>query len=282
MRSVPANATRKNAKMAKSFEDSLADFVDEYIDVVLKGLNSRWEQIVPDIYERHFHDCVAALTARQATLTIEMARAPSTWNGHVAPLFLRCMVDAYITLAWIIEDPIERSRKYIHYGLGQEKLFIEYLEEAIRDEPDAHDSESLAQLVEARRTWLNSQLAEWATEVNVGSWSGRSTREMAKDIGRESIYKHAYVPFSGCAHNMWQHIGIYNAETCKNPLHKWHRLPVCEPHPFHPDFMYRSAKYISLTYRLLDEKLGTLCGSPDPEQFFVEHPLFADDDAPTS
>ena len=133
-------------------------------------------------------------------------------------------------------------------------------------------------MIKVRKGWLNAQLADWATEVNVGSWSGMSTREMAKEIGRESIYKHAYVPFSGAAHNMWQHIGIYNVEPCTNPLHKWHVVPKVRRAPAHLDFMYRSAKYISMTFELFDEKMGIDSDVQLPEQFFVEHELFAGGD----
>jgi hypothetical protein len=44
----------------------------------------------------------------------------------MAPIILRAMVDLYITLSWIFKDPLERSKKYIAYGLGQEKLEIAF------------------------------------------------------------------------------------------------------------------------------------------------------------
>ena len=259
-------------------KDLLNDFISQYVKIVHSGFEKRWSQVKPEIYQKHVHECIGALLSRQATLTIEMAKSPSTWNGHVAPLFLRCMVDAYITFAWIMESRIDRSEKYINYGLGQEKLYIEYMEEALREDPESYDDESIREMIETRKTWLNSQLAEWATEVNVGSWSGISTRDMAKEIGRESIYKYAYVPFSGPAHNMWQHIGIYNVEPCKNPLHKWHVVPKIRHADIHPDFMYRSAKYISMTFELFDEKMDITCDVPLPDDFFSEHPLFSEDE----
>ena len=177
-------------------EDVLEDFVAKYVHTVRDGFYKRWSSVIPEIYSRDAQECIGGLLSRQAVLTIEMAVAPSTWNGHVAPLFLRCMIDAHITLAWILESPVVRSERYIKYGLGQEKLFIEYLVEAASEEPATYGAESLRKMIDVRKAWLNSQLSEWATEVNVGSWSGVSTREMAKEIGRESIYKHAYVPFS--------------------------------------------------------------------------------------
>ena len=266
-------ATKKK-KRTPGNSDKLREFIDGYCANVRAGLDDRWASITPDIYERHTHDAIGGLLSRQATLAIEFCRAVSSWNAHVAPLFLRCMVDAHITLAWILDEPAERSKKYIYYGLGQEKLFIEYMEEALREGASEYDAEHLREMVKVRKSWLNSQLAEWATEVNVGAWSGLSTREMAQQIKRESIYKFAYVPFSGAAHNMWQHVGIFNVQPCSNPLHKSHRVPRLEDFAPEPDFLYRSAKYVSLSYKVFDEKCNVTSEAKLPVDFFIDHPLF--------
>lgn len=263
--------------------DLLSSFVKGYTANVIDGFESRWSQVSQEIYAHHIHQCIGGLLARQATLSIELANAPATWNGHIAPLILRCMTDAYITLAWILGEPDERALKYMHYGLGQEKLFIEYLEEEMRNNPDGHDADDMRKMIEARKGWLNGQLADWATEVNVGSWSGISTRDMAKEIGREGIYKFAYVPFSGPAHNMWQHVGVYNMKPCTNPLHKHHMVPTIQRPELHPDFMYRSAKYLSITYELIDDELKVRSDVPLPMEYFVNHEMFnQEDDDPAS
>ena len=262
--------------MADYAESLLKDFIVNYIQNVRDGFDERMEKVTPEIYQKQTHECIGGLLSRQATLTIELAQAPSVWNGHVAPLFLRCMVEAYITLAWILDDPVERSEMYVKYGLGQEKLSIEYMEQALEEGSSAVDADYIRENIRIRKAWLNSQLAEWAVDVDVGSWSGISTREMAKEIGRESIYRYAYVPFSGPAHNMWQHIGRYNLVPCHNPLHKWHLVPKVHEFPVDPDFMYRSAKYVSLSYQVFDEKQGIVCDVMLPDVFLTEHPLFSE------
>jgi hypothetical protein len=204
------------------------------------------------------------------------------WNGNMAPLVLRCMTDAFLTLAWILDDPPERSKKYVQYGLGQEKLLIEHFEEELKENPDGGDVSLLREMVEFKKAWLNSQQATWATEVNIGYWSGISTRDMAKETGRESMYKFAYTPFSGAAHNMWQHLGIYNVEYCVNPLHKSHLVPVVSEAPWHPDFMYRSAKYLTQTFELFDEKMQISCDVSLPIDFFLKHEFFFEQDHNTS
>lgn len=250
------------------------DFINDYCENVELSFKDRWAQIKPDLYDKHIHETIGGLLARQCTLAIELANSPLTWNGNIAPLVLRCMTDAYITFAWILENIEDRTKKYIDYGLGQEKLFIEHLEEAIQEETDHLIKERMKIMVKYKKNWLNGQLAEWATDVNVGSWSGISTRDMAKAIGKESIYKFAYSPFSGAAHNMWQHVGVYNVEPCRNPLHNRHVVPTIKKAPNDPEFLYLASKYLSQTFDLFDEKMGVSIQRELPIDFFANHSFF--------
>ncbi len=256
----------------------LQEFAIDYIENVRSGFDKRLSLITPEIYNENLHQSVGGLLSRQATLAIEMAKAPSTWNGHVAPLFLRSMVEVYITLSWILDDRAERSEKYVKYGLGQAKLYIEYLEQAIREDSEFFDVERTQEAIYASKEWLNRQWADWATEVNVGSWSGMSVREMAKEVDIESIYKYAYVPLSGAIHSTWQHVGGYNVKVCENPLHKFHLVPCIVDSQIEPDFIYRSAKYVSLSYQLFDRKLDIRCDVTLPDQFLIEHQFFRFDE----
>ena len=259
--------------------DQLQEFVIKYCENVLTGLHSLWERYTPDIYRNEGPDAIAGLVARQATLAVEMAKNPGIWNGNSAPLFLRAMTDTHITLAWILENPDERGREYIRYGLGQEKLQLEHLEKERDAIPEEDVDPRLEELIEYRRSWLNAQLAEWAIDINVGSWSGKSTRDMASEAKCESLYKFAYMPFSGAAHSMWQHVGLYNVEQCTRPLHKHHRLPLVLDLAPDADFLYRSAKYVSRTYRAISEKLNINLEVPLPVKFFLDNLPSARDDS---
>ena len=161
----------------------LETFIHGYCNAVKSGLRQRWAKYKPEIYHNEVSEAIGGLAARQATLAVELARNPGIWNGHVAPLLLRSMTDTHITLAWILADPLARSREYIRYGLGQEKLFIEYLENEAALAPVGEFDELVDEMIKARKSWLDSQIMDWAIEINVGSWSGKSTREMATDAG---------------------------------------------------------------------------------------------------
>ena len=79
---------------------------------------------------------------------------------------------------------------------------------------------------------------------------------MADEAGCGDLYRFAYAPFSAAVHNMWHHIVDYNLETCENPLHAYHRVPVDPDLPIDPDYLYRAAKYLDKSFRLFDRKSG--------------------------
>lgn len=242
------------------WEEEIMKIMSAYAGVVEKGLDQRWKCMKVELYEAEPHEVIGALLARQATLTTQLALVPQIWNGHIAPLILRCMIDAHITLAWILKEPIDRAKRYILYGLGQEKLYIEHLKSG----KESGDDSMVDKIIEMRESWLNSQRSDFLTEVDVGSWSGMTTRDMAEEADCKSLYNHAYLPFSGVVHNMWQHVAIYNLKQCRNPLHKYHRVPIIAEAPLEPDFVYRSAKYISRSFKAVDEKFGLSCAAPYP------------------
>ena len=239
--------------MDEEKQELLETLVDNLISESISNFEDRWDQLEIDLYRTETFEVVGGLLSRQATLLIEMASAPSIWNGNIAPVVLRSMTDLHITLSWILNEPDERSKKYILYGLGQEKLLIEHyrvlLEE--KDDPD------IKKMVELKEAWLESQRREYMTEVNVGNWAHLDTRKMSQEADCESLYKFAYTPFSMVAHNMWNHISLYNMSLCKNPLHKNHKRPAIFKVPIDMDYLYRATKYYDKTLRYFDEKMGT-------------------------
>lgn len=218
-----------------------------YNEKAWENLRSRWKSINNEIYDEYVSESIGGLLARQCTLNCELANSPNIWNAHTAPIILRSMVDTHITLAWILCDPNTNAKKYVLYGLGQEKLLIEHLEALNSDNPI--DIEGL----QFKKHWINTQRSDFLTEVNVGSMSGLSTRAMAKLADCEDLYKFAYVPFSGTAHSMWQHVSLYNLKHCDNALHKYHKVPTHTEIGSDPGFFRLAAKYFDLSLEAIDE-----------------------------
>ena len=241
--------------MSKKFD--ARELVEKYEGYLIDTFEKLWGQIKVEPDKLEAFSVVGALLSRQVTLSIELARAPSAWNGHSAPLFLRAMTDLYIALAWILGDLAGRSKMYIMHGLGEEKLLLEqYKQEVEESKARGEDAAEISQIVEAKSAWINFQRREFFVEVNLGHWAPLNYREMAIEAGCESLYKFAYKPFSQAAHNMWPHVSVYNSRICENPLHRNHLVPELLEVPLDLDYLYRSMKYVDKTYNLLVRHFG--------------------------
>lgn len=225
------------------------DLVFAYVERAKEEFEERLSAWEVAGLEQEVREVIGGLLARQVTLARELAQAPQMWTGHVAPLVLRAMADLYITFAWILGDPEDRSRKFIHYGLGQEKLTLEHRRAEIENRGPQEEELEDCQAIEA---WINSQRAMFLTDINLGSWSGISTRKMAEEAGCIDFYNYVYSPFSGCAHSMWQHIARYNLRSCQNPLHGLHSVPYLLDSPIDPYYLYLGAKYLQKTFAAFD------------------------------
>jgi hypothetical protein len=241
--------------------------IAKYVEMLKAELHTRWEKWPLDLSKREMYEVVGALMARQATLATQLAVSPSIWNGHVAPLILRSMTDNYINLAWIFGDPLDRSRKFMLHGLGQEKLQLEHQKARLTREGKDADNDPL---IKEWESWLNTQRYTFLTEVNIGSWSGIDTRKMAEEADCIDLYNYAYTSFSTATHNMWNHVAKYNLVPCSSALHRHHRIPVILDVTPDLDYVYRAAKYVKKVFRLFDEKTGISVEVPSAFNTFVQ------------
>ncbi len=224
--------------------------MEAFVERSQRELKSRLRKWPLDLRFSETHEVVGALLARQVTLAVQLANCRSTWNGHVAPLFLRAMADVYINIAWVLCDPNERSKKFILYGLGQAKLEIEH-RKADLETREAKSGE--LEYIKAIEDWINVQRGTFLTDVNLGSWSGLTTRAMAEEAGCIDFYNYVYSPFSACVHSAWHHIARYNLYPCDNPLHRQHSLPAINQTPIDAHYLNLAARYLQKAFALFDE-----------------------------
>lgn len=124
--------------------------------------------------------------------------------------------------------------------------------------------------VELRKKWLNNQLFDFLTEVDIGSWSGLSTRAMAEEANCLDIYNYAYTPFSSATHSMWTHVARHDLKACHNPIHKKHRMPyINDNFDFSFEDLITSGKYVQKSYCLIDKKLKLSCKVPLPKNYLL-------------
>lgn len=246
----------------------LDDFVNGYVECLIANLNARTEPTNDaDWYFGETSSVIGSLMARQIAVSMHLALSPMCWNGHVAPLFLRTMIDGHISLAWILAEPESRGREYISYSLGQAKLSAGHL----RSKIEAGDEDPrIKRMLDTKEDWINHHMMMELVEVNLGSWSGSSVRQMCKDINDEDFYNFSFTPFSACVHNTWEHISAYNSWPCQNPLHKSHLIPAILDLPPDLDYVFRTAKYSTMSLRAFDEALGINIDQTLPIDYFKE------------
>lgn len=137
------------------------------------------------------------------------------------------MSDLLITVGYLlVADTPSRCKEYILYGLGVEKLQIHQYEELLsKRKASGEDTESIQDQVTGRKTWLNSNRADFLTKVDIGAQFGKTTRQMAQEADLMNLYHYNFSPFSACVHNTWPHVGRFNVDYCKEPLHAGHLIP---------------------------------------------------------
>lgn len=236
---------------SEDFWERTGEIMHEYARAAENELTERWKNWNLDLTYREMYEVIGALLARQVTLSTSLALSPENWDQHVAPLILRSMADNYITLAWIFCEPVERSRKFLYYGLGQEKLQIEHLKKRLAENNISEDDYPE---VKYREDWIDRQKYRFLTEVNLGSWAGIDTRTMAADANCLDFYNYSFQPFTSAVHNMWNHVAKWNLVYCPNPLHRYHGMPVVRR--LHPsiEFVLEAASYLDKAFVLFDEK----------------------------
>jgi hypothetical protein len=250
---APLNAGNVDADDVREAVHPVIKFGVDYEKYAWGVVDAIWAKFPVDIFESEVSEVIGALLAHQCNLAVKVARNPDLWDYHASPLFLRSMTDVYITTAWILKDPLVRAREFIQYGLGQEKLQIERLKAAIeKEKPD--DTELLQQGIEARQAWIDCQHYSFLQHVDLGSWSGISTRKMAAEADCLDLYDFAYTGWSHGAHGTWNHIGKFDAFPSGDPLHKYILQPANLEHGQQLDVVEKATKYFDkLAVHLVDE-----------------------------
>ncbi|NNE59123.1 MAG: hypothetical protein HKN36_13530 [Hellea sp.] len=228
-----------------------------------------------DGFETSTNSVLSALLARQSALAVGLIESPPSWNGHIAPLILRSMIELLISVRWILIDPEQRSKEYISYGLGQEKLLTANYQKELEE---GNADKRVELIVERNLDWIESQMFQMFVEVNLGSWTGMSVRKMCDEIGDPSLYKFSFAPFSACTHNSWNHVGKWNARLCENPMHKQHMVGfVADIWPI-VDFVANACKYLELVIDAFDSHYGFNSELKKPRALFEEAvELFAEE-----
>lgn len=181
-----------------------------------------------DLYDPLVDEILLGLLSRCARLFSLMAEDPNLWARDTAGIFLRCLADTAITFGFLARKGTNNDfRRFKEFGEGQDKLLMLHLEE----------SHPGALSLEGRKPEAIAQdlgpLAPALLQIELGSWSGKDTRKLASAAGMEHLYRLVFSPGSGDVHGTWASLAKSNLAYCRQPLHRFHRLPSFSEPPLY-------------------------------------------------
>lgn len=230
-------------------QEELQEIVNIGIDYKIQLFNAvkkAWFKCKIDLLSPNKTEVLGGLLSRQMRLATAIMINPELWTVDIGRILLRCMVDCDITLAWLVQHgAAEDFKKFIEYGLGQEKLLLSHLEDVVEKQPEFHEIKSS---LEEGKDWINTQLFTFLLPVNLASWTTKTIRQMAEETNRMDIYNLSYSPLSAVLHGSWNAIAKINLQLCYNPLHKLHRIPQFEDPPLYLETMLQANKIMEKSF----------------------------------
>lgn len=234
------------------FIQNLSQCIEKYLKDIQSELIIRWNNWNIDYENKEIYEVVGGLISRQIHLTRYFLQSSSNWNADFGSIFLRTSVETHLSLAWILKnDSLNRSKLFMEYGLGQEKLIREKYKSALEKEDKF---ESIKEAFEEEEQRWDRERYSLFTDINLGAWSGISAYQMAKEIDDENFYNIVYSPFSNAVHSTWNHILKFNVKSSDNPLHGYIKMPIFEF--LRPDIHYveLATKYMQMSFFVVDAK----------------------------
>lgn len=189
-----------------------------------------WTQAPIDPKFTGKNEVLDGLLMRQVNLVTSLAVSPRLLTVDIAGIILRCMAETQITLEWFNQNGNEEDyKKFIEYGLGQQKLVQEHMGKLLenKDSPPKrleHGFEKMEEKLEAQRY-------KHLIPVDVGHWADKNTRELAQEAGCKDLYDLRFQQHNPAVHGSWDFIHQNNLVQCQNPLHQFHQIPQFQPLP---------------------------------------------------
>jgi hypothetical protein len=166
------------------------------------------------------------LASRLYRLTHDLLERPSAWAPATAPLHIRAILDTRILSAWLVHrNDREMFAAYRAHGIGRLKLLREHI---LADLGDDLDDEARA-LVDDLDRRVNLEIDELWQSVNLGSFTNKTMRDMAIEVGLKRDYDLVYAPYSSVNHAEWPSVRENDTLMCREPLHGGHRLGAFMP-----------------------------------------------------
>jgi hypothetical protein len=183
-----------------------------------------------DLYDPLKDEVITGLLSRIERLYLLVLENTQKGLDDVSRILLRCMADSVLTYCYLLrQNSPELFRKFKDYGEGKEKQLLLNLQDTPQSCPTLG-----GETVETLSASLGGGIAPERVDISLGNWIDVSSRDIAKELGLESVYCMIYDPASADIHGTWSSIKNINLRYCVNPLHRYHRVPWIGKFPYRP------------------------------------------------
>ncbi len=240
---APTNAQKLSDEEAKTISESIA----VNCEIVISYLDKLAKQYKYDLFDTKRDDILLGLFSRITRLYVVLASQPRLWARDLSGIFLRCIVDTAITFAYLAKfGTDEEFDEFKKYGEGKEKLLMLHLQDKFETEASL-EGKDVAGIAEELGGGINPELID----IELSWWTKKDARRLAKDSGFEDLYKLVFDPASSDIHGNWTSIRKTNLIYCKQPLHRFHKIPAFVDPP-----MYLQAILVAQKIYLRCLKIG--------------------------
>lgn len=162
----------------KDYYQLIDKVTNEYRFLLKSELDERWNLVADNLNNTAEYEVIFGLLSRQCSFVNEMSYSPLTWNDMFLPVIMRCMVENYLNISYILLDPIVRAKLFIKKGLSNETLILEKIKSK------EYTNETDLNFIKETESWINQQSFTFLNEINVGGW--KEVKEFS-DVDRKSV-----------------------------------------------------------------------------------------------
>jgi len=169
-------------------------------------------------------------------------------KGLTIKIIIRTLAETYITFKYLIyKDNENLWQQYRVYGAGQAKLACLKLREDLSKKSDFIKKIDLEIIA-------NEDIYMEYLDINVGNWANLNLRKISEEANCKEIYNTYYDWTSSYLHAQWGAVRDTVFITCKNPLHRLHRVPRFVPN-YDNDGMKDVIKLVNMIIDLFDSNI---------------------------
>lgn len=232
--------------------------LNDTIKAIQNALVDRWNKTYIENINRTEYEVAMGLLSHQVYLSVHYISMPLLWNDGIGGIICRSIIENIINLAWILRNqPQQRAQMYIEHGRGQEKLQIERLKDRLQGlEENAEYYQSLIKRIEQKEAQLSTAQYPFLIDVNIGSWSDKNLRILAKESGKEDLYNNFFDVFSNVTHGTWNTIVKHSMKRSSSPLHRYKLRPYLSAPQSNISWVSVITNWMEESFELFDNHFG--------------------------